>query len=113
MSVDAITLAAKALDGLHIRSAAIAYNLANAGSPRFQALEVNFEDALRQAAQEGPKAVGNLEITFTAGRIFGPGEERREDLMLVDASQNAMRYAALADMTGRRFAMLSAAIGAR
>lgn len=113
MSVDAITLAAKALDGLHMRSAALAYNLANVGSPRFQSLEVNFEASLRQAAHRGKSAVDALDFGFTAGPAFGPGDERREDLMLVDASSNAARYAALADMTGRRLAILSATIGGR
>lgn len=113
MSVDAISLAAKALDGLQMRSAALAYNLANVGSPRFQSLEVNFEANLRQAAQRGKQAVDSLDFGFFAGRIFGPEDERREDLLLVDASANAARYAALADMTGRRLAILSATIGSR
>ena len=113
MSVDAISLAAKALDGMQMRSAALAYNIANINSPRFQPLEVNFESALRKAAGDGPGALTDLDFAFTAGRVLAPGDERREDLMLVDASQNAMRYAALADMTGRRFAILSAAIGGR
>lgn len=113
MSVDAISLAAKALDGMQMRSAALAYNIANINSPRFQSLEVNFEKTLRKAAGDGPDALADLDFTFTAGRAFVPGDERREDLMLADASQNAMRYAALADMTGRRFSILSAAIGGR
>jgi flagellar basal body rod protein FlgB len=113
MSVNAITLAAKALDGLHMRSAALAYNLANLNSPRFQALEVNFESALRQANTGGLRAVETVEFRFTAGHAYSAAEDRREDLMLVDASTNAMRYAALADMTSRRLAILSATIGAR
>lgn len=113
MSVDPVALAAKALDGLHMRSTALAHNIANINSPRFQPLEVNFEGALRRAAGSGTAAVDALDFGFTAGRPFAPGEERREDLMLVDASANAMRYAALADMTGRRLAILSAAIGGR
>ena len=113
MSVDAISLAAKALDGMQMRSAALASNIANINSLRFQPLEVNFESALRKAAGGGPEALADLHFAFTAGRALAPGDERREDLMLVDASHNAMRYAALADMTGRRFAILSAAIGGR
>lgn len=113
MSVDAITLAARALDGLHMRSGALAYNLANVNSPRFQALEVNFESALRQASAGGQQSVETVEFRFTAGRAYAVAEDRREDMMLVDASTNAMRYAALADMTSRRLAILSASIGAR
>lgn len=113
MSVDAIALAAKALDGLHMRSAALAYNLANISSPRFQALTVDFEATLRQAALHGEGALKDVEFSFVAGKAFAPGEERREDLLLADASSNAARYAALADMTGRRLAILAATIGAR
>lgn len=113
MSVDAITIAAKALDGLNMREAALAHNIANISSPRFQAVEVNFEHQLKLAARRGPQAVEQLKFSFQAGQMFEPGDDRREDLMLVDASQTAMRYAALADMTGRRYAIVEAAIGAR
>jgi flagellar basal-body rod protein FlgB len=113
VAIDAVSLAAKALDGLYLRSAALAHNLANMSSPRFQSLEVNFEGALRKAASQGPAAVDALQFGFTAGRLFGPGDEQREDLLLVDASINAMRYAALSDLIGRRLAIASAAAGAR
>lgn len=113
MSVDAIAVAGKALDGMHLRAAALAYNLANLNSPTFQALEVDFEAALRRAVVKGPLEVETLEFGFKAGRSFAPGEERREDLMLIDASRNAGRFAALADFTGRRFAITAAAVGAR
>ena len=113
MTVDAIAVAGKALDGLYLRAAALAHNLANLNSPGFQSLEVNFESVLRQAAAKGPHAVEAVEFGFQAGLSFGPGEERREDLMLIDASRNAGRFAALADFTGRRFAIAAAAAGAR
>lgn len=113
MAIDAVSLAAKALDGLYLRSAALAHNLANMNSPRFQSVEVNFEGALREAANVGSSAVDVLQFGFTAGKLFGPGDERREDLLLVDASINAMRYAALSDLIGRRLAIASAAAGAR
>jgi hypothetical protein len=96
-----------------MRSAALAYNLANINSPQFQPLEVNFEATLRKAAGLGEAAVQGTQFEFKAGRMFAPGEERREDLIVVDASNNAMRYAALADMIGRRFAIGAAAGGGR
>ncbi|MBN8501979.1 MAG: hypothetical protein J0M19_12595 [Sphingomonadales bacterium] len=113
MSIDAIAVAGKALDGLHLRAAALAYNLANLNSPKFQSLAVDFETALRGAAAKGPSAVEAVEFGFKAGPSFGPGDERREDLMLIDISRNAGRFAALADFTGRRFAITAAAVGAR
>lgn len=113
MSVDAIAVAAKALDGHNMRAAALAYNLANLNSPRFQSLEVDFEGALRRAVANGPKSVESVEFAFTAGPTFAPGDERREDLLLVDGSRNASRYAALADFISRRFAIAAAAGGSR
>lgn len=113
MAIDPVGLAAKALDGLFMRSAALAYNIGNINSPRFQPLEVNFEAALRRAAAGGDGALAALSFGFTAGAPLALGDERREDLMLIDASSNAMRFAALADMTGRRMAIESAAIGGR
>lgn len=113
MSVDAISLASKALDGLHMRQAALSYNLANIGTPGFRPVELEFEGALRNAAAQGPGAVDGLRFSFTVGRALQPDDERRHDLMLVDASNNAMRFAALADMTSRRMAIASAVIGAR
>lgn len=104
-------VAAKALDGLSMRMAAIAQNLANAATPRYQPIGVDFEQALRSAAQRGPQAVENLEFAFTAGRSYRQGEDRRIDLMLADASTTAARYAALVDMLGRRMSLREEAIG--
>lgn len=113
MSIDAISLAAKALDGLHMRQAALAYNLANISTPGFQPVELDFEQALRSAAAQGPGAIEGLRFAFRLGKPMQAGDEPRQDLMLIDASNNAMHYAALADMTSRRFAIASAAIGVR
>jgi flagellar basal-body rod protein FlgB len=109
----AVTLAVKALDGLTMRMGAIAHNLANAGSPRFQPLHVDFEAALRKAAEQGPGAVDRLRFAFTAGRPYDGGEDRRIDLSIADAAQTAMRYSALVDLLGRRLAIRQSAIGAR
>ncbi len=113
MSVDAIALLSKALDGHAMRAAAIAYNLANISSPQFRSLEVRFETALRQAARNGPEALEQLRFDFAPGRLFKPGEDRREDLMLIDASRNAGRYAALVEMVSRRLAIEAMASGVR
>ena len=108
-----VVVAAKALDGLTMRMAAISQNLANAGSPRFQAVKVDFENSLRIASRHGPDAVRSLDFTFTADRVFLPGEDRRLDLQLADAAQTAMRYAALVDMLGRRLSIQRALAGGK
>ena len=113
MSDDLLSVAigARALDGLSMRMAALAHNLANAGSPRFQTVAVDFEDALRTAAGQGRKALDGLQFDFVAGKTYGPSDERRIDLLVADAAQTAMRYTALVDMLGRRLALRQSALG--
>lgn len=100
-----VSVAAKALDGLSMRMAAFANNLANANSPRFQAIDVDFESALKAAAENGVDAVRSLRLGFEAGRTYAEGEDRRLDLLIADAAQTSMRYAALVDMLGRRLSI--------
>ena len=106
-----VAVALRALDGLSMRMAALAHNLANANSPRFQAVTVGFEDALRHASTQGTDAVDALDFRFRAGHVFGPHEDRRVDLLVADASDTASRYAALAEMLGERLAIRRAAMG--
>lgn len=106
-----VAIGARALDGLTMRMAALAHNLANAGSPRFQAVVVDFEAALRTASAQGRRAVEDLRFDFVAGKAYGPNDERRLDLLVADAAQTAMRYSALVDMLGRRPALRQSALG--
>lgn len=106
-----ILVGARALDGLSMRMAAIAHNLANAGSPRFQAVAVNFEQSLRAAETQGQHALEHLRFRFSAGEAYGPNDDRRVDLLIADAAQTAMRYSALVDMLSRRLALRQAAFG--
>ena len=47
----------KALDGLALRSRAIAENIANGSTPAYRPVRVHFEEALRRAASEGVGAI--------------------------------------------------------
>lgn len=109
----AMAVAAKALDGLSMRMAAIADGLANAGSPTFRPAKVEFEQTLGAAARRGSDAVAQVKFEFTRGPAFVAGDDRRIDLMLADAAQTAMRYSALVDMLGRRMSLLRAAAGSQ
>jgi flagellar basal-body rod protein FlgB len=112
-SAIAITVASKALDGLYLRMAAIAQNLANASSAGYQPIAVDFEGALAAASAKGDGAVEALHFEFTAARPYGANEDRRVDLMIADAAQTAMRYSALVEMTSRRLSLGEIAIGAQ
>jgi len=103
------TLLFKALDGLAMRQTAIAENIANSGSEVFAIRSVDFEGALREAAQQGPEAVRNLTINFSSGPQTS-GDAIRLDLQMQDASSTAMRYSALTDLLGRQMQVMRAAI---
>lgn len=106
-----IAIASKALDGLSMRMAALANNLANAHAPRYQAVTVDFEGALRSAAAKGADAVDALSIPFRAGQAYGPLDDRRVDLLVADASRTAGRYSALVELLHERMALEHAAMG--
>jgi flagellar basal-body rod protein FlgB len=108
-----IAIAAKALDGLSMRMTAIAQNLANANSPQFQPVKVDFEAALSRAAARGPDAVKSLAFEFVADKVYNLGDDRRLDLQIADASATAARYISLVDLIGRRMAIQHALTGGR
>lgn len=92
---------AKALDGLAVRAQATAANIANANSPGYRPLRVNFEQELRSAAAAGQAAVAQVTPRVERAQV----SELRLDLELATASQTAMRYSALLDMLGRGLAI--------
>lgn len=106
-----VLLGMRALDGLSMRMAALAHNLANANTPQFQSVAVDFEDSLRAAEAQGDDALRSLRFGFTTGPAYGPNDDRRIDLLVADAAQTAMRYSALVDMLGRRLALRGIALG--
>ena len=92
----------KALDGLTLRSAATAHNIANANSAGFRPVRVSFEEALRAAASQGREAVGGVAPTMAHVLPAGTSAEMRLDLELATASETAMRFGALVDLLGRQ-----------
>ena len=111
--ISSVIIAAKALDGLSLRMTAIAQNLANVNSPQYQSARVDFEKALRGATGSGLDAVRSLRFTFVADQSYGLGDDRRIDLQIADAATTASKYAALADMIGRRMAIQHALVGGK
>jgi len=91
----------KALDGLAMRSAAIADNIANAGSDGFRPGRVRFEEALRTAAGQGAQAIRSLAPQVEQSTA-APGQEVRLDLELASATETSLRYAALLNLLSRQ-----------
>ncbi len=95
-------LTIKALDGLFQRSAVTAENVANAGSPNYRPLRVNFEQALTVAAGKGEAAVDAVQPKIEADPTVPRDEGLRLDLELATSSSTAMRYAALIEVLNRQ-----------
>jgi flagellar basal-body rod protein FlgB len=100
----------KSLDGLSMRYAFIAQNVANVNSPDYQPVRVSFEEALRAAAASGAEAVVRVEPSAHVVAPSANSESVRLDLELADASQTAGRYRALLDMLSRQMALHRAVI---
>lgn len=103
-------LITKALDGLYARSQATAQNVANANSPGFRPVRVNFEEALRAAARQGPAALRSVDATVGQVPSGAAEGEMRLDLELATASETGLRYAALLDLLGRQLQISRTAI---
>ena len=102
----------KALDGLSLRASVTAQNIANANSPGYRPLAVTFEEALRNAARQGPGQVASVEPrvvpAFDAAASGRP--DLRLDLELATASATAGRYATLADLLNRQLQLRALAV---
>jgi flagellar basal-body rod protein FlgB len=105
--VDAISsaLIIKALDGLHLRQAYTAQNIANAGSPDYVPVRVSFEDELRAAATQGLDAIAGVEARVLPREASPTSPELRLDLELAEAAQTSMRWRALIDLLGRQMSL--------
>lgn len=96
----------KALEGLSMRSVAIAQNVANANSAQYRPVQVSFEEELRAAAAQGPNAVRSVDIKLEQS----PSTKLRTDLELAKASATSLRYGALVDVLGREMQLQRLAI---
>lgn len=91
----------KSLDGLSLRYAATAQNIANANSDHYRPMTVSFENELRTAAAGGAGSIERLAIGPRQAETAVKGSSVRMDLELQTASETAMRYGALVDVLGR------------
>ena len=103
-----LALIMKSLDGLSLRTAVTAQNIANANSPGYRPQRVTFEDALRLA--DGPAAIARVEPQIVANE----NRALRVDLELATATTTAGRYGALVELLNRQLQIEAvAASGAR
>ncbi|GAA4044711.1 flagellar basal body rod protein FlgB [Parerythrobacter jejuensis] len=103
-------LTIKAMDGLALRQAAIAENIANSNSQSYAVKSVDFEAELRKAAESGPDAVREFVAKIETKGPAAPGDDIRLDLEMQSASATAMRYAALTDILNRQMQLARTAV---
>lgn len=104
------TLITKALDGLHLRAAVIAENIANSNSIGFRPRAVTFEQQLRAAAAQGLQAIGDSQAKIVPLPGHLGDQAVRLDMEMAAAAQTSTRYAALVDILGRQMQIERAAI---
>lgn len=89
-----------ALDGLTLRHSAIASNIANAGTPGYRPLEVNFEAQLAAAAG-GMRQNASVGMALAAPRLSEAAlpsslvTQRGVEAEVVKLNQNVVQYQAL------------------
>jgi flagellar basal-body rod protein FlgB len=109
MDSNTAILLIKALDGLSVRSAATAQNIANANTPDYRPLRVSFERALADAAARG-EPVETVKPQVESIPVGARDGELRIDLELATAAATAGRYNALIEMLDRQLQLHALAV---
>lgn len=103
-----LPIASKALDGLYMRQLVIAHNIANANSPDFKPLRVNFEkallEAIAQASENNSSAIDGVALKASR-QTTEPGF--RIDSELTKSSETALSYSTVIASLNKRLQMLS------
>ena len=100
-----------ALNGLMTRQSVIADNIANASTPDFQARQVDFETALRQAmnASSAPP-MDPAVVSPTNAPSKQDGNNVNLDAETMTLSETEMRYQAVVNAINGKFSVLKTAI---
>jgi flagellar basal-body rod protein FlgB len=102
-----------ALDGLSYRQRVAADNIANADTPGFTATEVDFEDSLRGALQDGSYTRGEATPSTRLSTNQAGADGNNVDLAseTMTQMQATFSYQLLSRAVGDRFGLVSTAIG--
>ena len=108
----------RAIEGAGKRHEALAANLANANTPGYQRLEVDFHTALASAIDRGDEAKPALErLSFTPRTDAGAGVTRADgstvdvDSESAKLAENALEQQAAVQVAHTRINILKAAMG--
>ncbi len=108
-------LLAAAMRGAAARQSALAQNLANANTPGYQRVDVDFHSVLQQAAGSG----GDLEPAAFDAEVDGAARMRLDgstvdvDREAAELAANGLEYQALVSVANGRIAIIQSALGVR
>ena len=102
-----------AISGANLRQTVLAQNIANANTPGYQRMDVDFHGALRAAMDSG----GSMgEVRFAAQRdplavLRADGNGVDIDVESANLARNALEYEALVSVAAARVGILRTAMG--
>jgi flagellar basal-body rod protein FlgB len=109
----------RAIEGASLRQNALADNLANANTPGYRRVDVDFHTALGRALGSGTGARSALERTAFSTQTDGTGAVRADgstvdpDAEAAKLAANALEHQAAVQVAATRNAILTIAMGAR
>ena len=106
----------KAIEGAAARQQAIAANLANANTPGYQRVDVDFHQTLRNAMASG--GAGLRGATFSPQRdataqVRADGSTVDPDVESATQARNGLEYEALVQISKARIDILQSALGTK
>jgi flagellar basal-body rod protein FlgB len=110
MEIQTTSLLLKALDGLWLRSAVTAHNIANANTPNYRPLKVSFEAALKVAAGRDAAALEAVSPKIDIAIDDEGRSELRTDLEMATATSTAGRYGTIAELLNRQLQIQALAL---
>jgi flagellar basal-body rod protein FlgB len=100
-----------ALNGLMTRQSVIANNIANASTPGFQASQVDFETALRQAMGNGTTPAPNVATVSPTNAVSNQDNNNENlDADTLSLSETELRYQAIVNAVNGKFSILKTSI---
>jgi flagellar basal-body rod protein FlgB len=100
-----------ALNGLMTRQSVIANNIANASTPGFQASQVDFETALRQAMGSGTTPPANAATISPTNAVSNQDLNNENlDADTLSLSETELRYQAIVNAVNGKFSILKTSI---
>jgi flagellar basal-body rod protein FlgB len=105
----------RAIEGAGKRHQALAANLANANTPGYQRVDLDFHGALSAAIEGGGESVAGLAFSAapdpTAGAVRADGSTVDVDVESAKLAANALEHQAAVQVAQARIGILKAAIG--